>query len=174
MRPANLILAVALIGLAAVSFGAERQPTFDIELGCAESPPGEDTDVGRLFDFAETHDGELVYAEIAFRTNCECNSGTRFLKKLTLACARNDQFYLYEATRDYRCVQSLHLAGGNAGIASLCFPRPDDLPLRPGYSADIRAVEVTVRGVFLTYWDWSGGAPHVTLLVPESGTERMR
>lgn len=170
MKSLVVILVATLTACSTALPSAAALPTFAIDLSCAEPPPGEDSDLARLFDHAEARDGELVYADVAFRSNCECNTGTRFLEELTLACERNEQFYLYDATRDYRCVQSLHLAGPNAGIASLCFPRPADLPRRAGYSADVRATQVTVRGRFLAYWDWSGGAPHVNLVVPEVGT----
>ena len=174
MRLPLLLIVGFLSGCSITSSSPQKLPNFTIELDCAQPPPGEDTDLSQLFDHAEAHDGEFIYADVAFRSNCECNTGTRFLNELTLACERNEQFYLYEATRDYRCVQSLHLAGPNAGIASLCFPRPADLPRRAGYSADIRVVEETIRAVFLAYWDWSGGAPHVNLVVPESGAGPAR
>ncbi|MES1933745.1 hypothetical protein T35B1_14125 [Salinisphaera shabanensis T35B1] len=51
----------------------ESQPTFAIDLSCAEPPPGADSDVARLFDYADANEAYSYkprsrYARIANAT----------------------------------------------------------------------------------------------------------
>ena len=144
-------------------------PRFEIELVCGLPPPGEDSELARLFDFAEHNEGETALVNLAFHPgNCSCPDGQgEPPAALALACEHNPEWWLAERMDQYVCVQALGLAGHRAGVGSLCFPPHDLLPVKAGYSREQTATHQRVSGQFLVNWEWSLGAPHVQLLLSD-------
>lgn len=143
--------------------------SFDIELVCGLPPPGEDSELARLFDFAEHNEGEMARVNLAFHPgNCSCpDSQPDPPASLALACGHNPDWWLAERMNQYVCVQALGIAGHRAGVGSFCFPTHDLLPVRAGYSREQTATHQRISGPFLVNWEWSLGAPHVQLLLPD-------
>lgn len=145
---------------------------FNIDLQCFEAPPGEGSELDKLFAYAEEHEGEIIQASISMMA-CRCpdeklgNRSIEELRELHAKCNINPHWPL--AKFDLNCVQSLNLVSeGSAGIASFCFPKQQSLPYREGYKRSATAVDESISGKFLVYYEWGSGAPHVQLVVPET------
>lgn len=144
-------------------------PSFDIELSCGVPPPGEESELARLFEFAESNEGEITQVKIAFYPeDCSCpDSQVGALVLLGRACEHNPKWWLTERMKHYDCVQALGIAGYDAGVGSFCFPSYDLIPVKKGYSTQKTTTHQSVSGQFLVNWEWSLGAPHVQLLLPD-------
>lgn len=146
-----------------------QAPSFAIELNCGVSPPAEDSQLARLFEFAEANEGEVAQVRVDFFPgDCGCPSkqtGAPVL--LEMACEHNPNWWLNEKMKKYICVQAIGMAGHGAGIGSFCFPPHDLLPIKKGYSREQTVTHQIISGQFLVSWEWSLGAPHVQLLLPD-------
>jgi hypothetical protein len=146
----------------------ETQTGFVISLACGMPPPDEDSELARLFDYAEDHEGELVDVDISFQPgDCGCGTDEVDFRLVNRKCHTNPDWWLAEKTASYHCVEALGLAGHSAGSGSICFPPHDLLPLKPGYAREQTAILERIRGPLLVNWEWSLGAPHLQLLIPE-------
>lgn len=135
-----------------------------INLTCGIEPPDEDSDLAKLFDFAEHNRGKLVHVEIEYMPgDCNCQSNYKPLEFLSHVCPRSTSGRL----ANYHCVTALGLAGQGAGFGSFCFPSYNLLPIKPGYFGEEKATYEYVAGEFILNWQWSLGAPHLRLLLPE-------
>jgi len=144
-------------------------PNFNIELHCGSQPPGENSELAKFFEYAEENKGKTVNVSLTYYPkDCECPSRqTGTIDLLEIDCEHNPEWHLSEKMKQYNCVQALGLAGYSAGVGSFCFPSHDLLPTKEGYSREKTATYENISGEFLAAWEWSLGAPHVQLLLPE-------
>ena len=152
------------------SSGSQDLAHFTVRLECGSLPPGEDSELAKLIDYAEQHEGELADVDIAFYPNdCSCSAGQSQEppKRLALVCEHNPDWWLAGRMQDYHCLQALGLAGNLTGVGSVCFPSHNKLPISVGYSREITATHERVSGKFVLNWEWSLGAPQLQLLLPE-------
>lgn len=141
---------------------------FVISLACGMPPPDENSELARLFDYAEDHEGEVVDVDISLHPgDCYCGTDQVDARLVNRKCHTHPDWWLAEKIASYHCVEALGLAGHSAGIGSFCFPTHDLLPLKRGYAREQTAVLERIRGPLLVNWEWSLGAPHLQLLVPE-------
>lgn len=142
---------------------------FEIELACNAQSPGERSSLASLFDYAEEHEGEIIEASIT-AANCKCpieREQKYPILDLQPMCDINSE--AWSAKLDLNCVHSITLVRDmHAGHASFCFPKPENLPRKKGYKRSFTAVEEYISGQFIINYDFSGGAEHVALVVPES------
>lgn len=149
---------------------ALQVPRFEIQLECGALPPGEDSKLAELFDFAEENQGAQASVAIAFQRNdCSCETARNDgpITRIALACEHNPHWWLAERMKKYRCVEAIGLAGYTAGIASLCFPAHEEFTAQAGYTHELGATLEHVSGTFAVNWEWSLGAPQVQLLLAE-------
>ena len=168
-----IILAAALVCsgcIRQVSTQHSTSETFNIELYCGHQTPGENTELARLIDYAEQHEGQLAHVTLEFYPDdCNCEQTTENVPfdHLKLICSINTEWWLAKRMEQYHCVEALGLAGYGAGVGSICFPSYASLPLKIGYTRELTATHETISGDFLLDWEWGLGAPHVVLLIPE-------
>lgn len=178
----GVVLSLCLMGLAAYIVqvdlvGESRQigkvvvpdtvKSFNIRFACGDVPPDENSSLGALFKYAEKNEGEIIEATIV-AANCKCpdeNPLRRERPNLQSSCPSNPLWWA--AKLDLSCVNGHFLAGNSTGIASFCFPKPENLPLIKGYKRDFKAVEVTISGKFIIDYTFAVGAEHVILAIPE-------
>ncbi|MBE1301699.1 MAG: hypothetical protein GJ680_17565 [Alteromonadaceae bacterium] len=158
-----------LSNLINVDSGITNPKSYDINLQCSSSAPGEGSSLAELFEYAESNEGEIVQASITTR-DCDCpnqNTNNNPVYDLQAYCDRNPHWW--GAKLDLNCVHSLNLVeNSHAGLASFCFPKQESLPLIRGYKRSITAVEEHISGKFIVYFEWGLGAPHVQLVVPKT------
>ena len=168
----GLIVVLALLAAAGVyveQLMSKKAPSFDISLSCGVPPPEEESELARLFDFAENHEGEMVQVKLSYYPgDCSCpRSEDDDPSIVGMVCEHNPEWWLAEKMKQYNCVEALGMAGHRAGIASFCFPTHDILPIKAGYSREQTATYQSISGPFLLNWEWSLGAPHVQVLLPD-------
>lgn len=148
----------------------EASPRFAIRLHCGSPPPDEKSELAKLFEYAEQHEGKFAYVDLEFYPNgctCDLPNISEPARILQFACNQNPAWWLKDRVKEFHCVEAIGLAGYLAGVGSLCFPSHDKLPLKSGYSRETTATHERIAGEFLLNWEWSLGAPHVQLLLPE-------
>lgn len=148
-----------------------RVPRFDLVIECgpqnAWHTPKLDRELARLFAYAEEGEGTIVNADVTFYTSCSCPDRKAKRGDLMRACHMDTTQPVLQKVA--HCVQSYQLRAreDGAGMATLCFPSPDQLPLRSGFRREKTATYERIRGRFLVWYEWSLGAPHVMLLIEE-------
>lgn len=142
---------------------------LDVKLVCGALPPGNESGLARLFEYAGDNRGDVARVSIDFDSaNCVCPSAQEgALVLLEQVCRHNPEWALAEKMKPYACVQAVGLAGYNAGVGSVCFPAPGLFPVERGYSVEHSPERLRISGEFVTRWEWSLGAPHVQLLLPD-------
>jgi hypothetical protein len=146
-----------------------QAPSFKIELICGEPPPADESELARLFEFAESKEGRFAQVNMNYYWgNCGCPSKQEHpLSSLELVCQHNPNWMFAERMKKYICVQAVGIAGYLTGVGSFCFPPYDLLPIKAGYSRGQTATHQSISGEFLVSWEWSLGGPHVQLLLPD-------
>ena len=139
--------------------------SFLLELRCGASSLL-DVELERLLRFAEENEGELVKADVTFYTSdCECRDENSEAYDGTLACNLNPNWWAFGKVS--HCLESMAMGYMQVGIATFCFPGFDELPLKPGYKREKTATYERIVGKFLVNYEFSLGADHVTLFIPE-------
>lgn len=151
------------------SVPGNRVPRFDMVIECGPQDTWHtkklDREIARLFAYAEEGEGTIVEADVTYYTSCSCPDRNSRRGDLMRACHMDMTQPVLKTVAN--CVQSYQLRSreDGAGMATLCFPSPDQLPLRSGFRREKTATYERIRGQFLVWYEWSLGAPHVMLLI---------